>query len=535
MPLPHLAVQQCGGPPSRIVAGVLQGALDQGELGDVTVRVPFDQARQGQEHVGPERPAGQLLGHRFEERSRTAQLASLPEDRGGLDRPSRPAVEIVFGNAADRGDIELARCGGRATGPSCRGRCVKKLGDLRIRVRPGEREMVCPGFHVRRNLGEAKVPVASLVRARQRVGSCSQQRVTELDAFLSDTDQAGFDCGVKQRFRRRPERGLHERRRRLRGGRRHEERVARSLWQPGEPVREQVAEARTEREGLTGRPLVAPSIHRAGDLEREERVAAGGLVDAPHERPRERVTRPVAEDLMDCSGAQRSDRQVPRRFTKCAPEIQLSVAVALRSGFNGLSSPRRENSHVGVAQATQDVFDDEHGCLVKPLGVVDGEYNGSIRRQLAQGAQHTGRKCPLIGRRTVTLEQQHDFDRPALRLRQTRQDLPDVLDEQVGQAAVQQVDLGACRSAREHAMAEGASLLHACPPDGGLARAGRTLDQQRLRPGTRLRQEPVDHREFLLPANEVVVPPLHQRHHRPPDVRRKHVWVATVSCRSAAP
>ena len=59
-------------------------------------------------------------------------------------------------------------------------------------------------------------------------------------------------------------------------GRRHEERVACPLWQPGETVREQIAEARAEREGLAGRPLVAPSIHRAGDLECEERVAARG-------------------------------------------------------------------------------------------------------------------------------------------------------------------------------------------------------------------------------------------------------------------
>ena len=74
----------------------MQGALDQGELGDVTVRVIFHQAREGQEHIGPERPARQLAGHRLEECARTA-LASLAEDWCGLDRPPRSAVEFPNG------------------------------------------------------------------------------------------------------------------------------------------------------------------------------------------------------------------------------------------------------------------------------------------------------------------------------------------------------------------------------------------------------------------------------------------------------
>ena len=73
---------------------------------------------------------------------------------------------------------------------------------------------------------------------------------------------------------------------------------------------------------------------------------------------------------------------------------------------------------------------------------------GRSRRQLVQDAQDAGCKRALISGRAVALEQQHDFDCPALRLRQSRQDLPDVLDEQVGQAAIQQVDLGARRPAR---------------------------------------------------------------------------------------
>ena len=127
-------------------------------------------------------------------------------------------------------------------------------------------------------------------------------------------------------------------------------------------------------------------------------------MDATHERPREGVSRPVAKDLMDGSGAQRADRQAPRRFTERPLKIELPVAAALRSRFDGLMAPRRKDSHVDVAQATQRVFDDEHGGRVEPLGVVDGEQEGSLRRQLAQGAQHTGCKRTLIGGRAVPLE-----------------------------------------------------------------------------------------------------------------------------------
>ena len=412
---------------------------------------------------------------------------------------------------------------------------MQELGNLRIGVWPGESEMAGSGFHIRRDLRQAQVPLASLVRAWQRVGSCGEQRVSELDASLRDADQTDFDSGIEQRLRGRLERGLHERRRRLRGRGCHEQRVARPLWQPDEPVREQVAEARTERQRLAGRPLVASRIHRAGDLEREERVAAGGLVDATQERPREGMSGPVAEDLMDRAGAQRPDRHALRRFTQGPPEIELSVSVALRSRIDLLMAPRRENHRVDVAQATQRVFDDEHRGRVEPLGIVDGKQQGSLTRKLAQGVQHTRCKRALISRRAVPLEQQHDFDCTALRLREARQDLADVLDEQVGQATVEQVDLGARRSARQHSMAERASPLHARPPDGGLARARRTLEKQRPRHRARRRQEPVDEPEFLLPADEVFVPPSIGRHHRPPGDRSKDVWVATVSRRSALP
>ena len=186
--LPHLAAQQSGCPATRIVAGVDQGALDEGQLRDVTVRVPFHQARQRQGHVGPERPAGQRSGDRLEERSQTAQFAGLAEDRCGLDRPLRPTVEIALRQAADRGGIQVSRRGGRAAGSRRRGCGMEKLGDLRIGVRASLREMVCPGFNVGRNLGQAQMPLPPFVHARLRVGSCGEQRVSERDASLRHPD-----------------------------------------------------------------------------------------------------------------------------------------------------------------------------------------------------------------------------------------------------------------------------------------------------------------------------------------------------------
>ena len=59
-----------------------------------------------------------------------------------------------------------------------------------------------------------------------------------------------------------------------------------------------------------------------------------------------------------------------------------------------LSSPRREDANVDVAQATEDVFDDEHGCLVEPLGVVDGEYKGSISPPARAGCSTRRLRAP---------------------------------------------------------------------------------------------------------------------------------------------
>ena len=142
--------------------------------------------------------------------------------------PIGPTVEIALGQAADRGGIQVSRRGGRAAGSCRRGCGVERLGDLRIGVRACEREMVCPRFHVGRHLGQAQVPMAPFVHARLRVGTCGEQRVSERDTSLRHPDQAGFDCRIEQRLRGGPERGFHERGRRLRGRGRHEEGIARS-------------------------------------------------------------------------------------------------------------------------------------------------------------------------------------------------------------------------------------------------------------------------------------------------------------------
>ena len=176
---------------------------------------------------------------------------------------------------------------------------------------------------------------------------------------------------------------------------------------------------------------------RAGELEREERVPARGLVEAEQRRPREHAAEPSLQDRVQRARAERADlhaleplvvdRELELRHRDAVPEPagEEQADVLLRQ------SPQRERQSARRGR-------------VEPLDVVDRDQN-----RLALASRSSALRTATASVRTSTgssgpsLEQERGLERAAPRAGQLRQHVGERVLEQVSERGVRdpQLDL----------------------------------------------------------------------------------------------
>ena len=147
---------------------------------------------------------------------------------------------------------------------------------------PRERKVARASLWVAGRLGEPGVPLPTTGPVGKGVRRRGEQRMGELDRARRRRERCppSRRAGAR-RLRAVTEHQLEEGDARLRDCRRHEQRIARRGREARQSLGEELAQSAADRQLLAG-PRVA--LHRAGQLERVERVAARRLVD-PLERP----------------------------------------------------------------------------------------------------------------------------------------------------------------------------------------------------------------------------------------------------------
>ena len=174
-----------------------------------------------------------------------------------------------------------------------------------------------------RLVGESKVAGALLVRRGDTREPCmqrppsggrqahrdsrAQQRVRESQSVAFELDDACLECLDESRVRVPRERRLDEIRRRFGECSDDVHHVVCGAREPVEALAEELCEVLGDRERFARRRSDVAALERPGELEREERVPAGGLVDPQECRPDERDAEPRVDQLT-C----RADAEPPR-------------------------------------------------------------------------------------------------------------------------------------------------------------------------------------------------------------------------------
>jgi hypothetical protein len=123
------------------------------------------------------------------------------------------------------------------------------------------------------------------------------------------------------------------------GGRRDEE-GTRPFGQPRQPVAKQRAQVDENGQRLVWCGPEAAPAKLATDLEREERIASGGLVQAHERRPGEGQAQPRPHEFVESTEAQRAQPEMPQALLpKCAVQLEGSADARLRT--DGREQPHR--------------------------------------------------------------------------------------------------------------------------------------------------------------------------------------------------
>jgi hypothetical protein len=231
-------------------------------------------------------------GHRqdlVEHRDGAQRVPGVEEVVGRRDPAGDAVREVVLGCAPDRKLAELGRRFRRAAGAGMPRGVLQRRSDGLVGALRGQGEVASSGLNVPRGARQREVrPSPIQERGPGRRGR-GQQGMSESDPARRDLDDAGPHRVVQalERLVEVADRPAEEVHGGVGGERREEHDVPRRVRQRSQAVQDEVVQGRRDRERLAC-PVDAMELDQpARDLEREERVASGGLVQADERGPRE--------------------------------------------------------------------------------------------------------------------------------------------------------------------------------------------------------------------------------------------------------
>jgi hypothetical protein len=295
----------------------------------------------------------------------------------------------------------------------------------------------------------------------------------------------------------RPERRLEQPGRGLGAHGRDQQGLPHRLGQRAQPVGEQRLEVAGDRQGAAVLELPAVLPQRAPDLERVERVAAGGLVQLPQRRPGERRAEAAAEQLVQRAQAERAETE-PVHVPGERP-FQLE-----RRPSAPVAPSRHQQADRLVPEPLRREPDQVRRRRVEPLDVVERERHGVLPREHPQRGQEREGDRPAFRRALGLVGEQHgDLERRALRRRQPREHAVEHPAEKIGEPGERELLVRLGRPRRDHRVRPRRRLLDRVQPQRRLADPGLALEHERRGGPRPAREEPADRGEFLLAAEDV--------------------------------
>ena len=251
----------------------------------------------------------------------------------------------------------------------------------------------------------------------------------------------------------------------------HEEHDLTRLGPERREAREgELAQGRRNRQRLPREQLAA--VERANELEREERIPAGGLVDADQRRAA--GNRGTGADHL----VQRAERQRPH-----VDPIRLAERERLCAGTR-----RGEERHRLTVETPEHVVERRAGGRIEPLRVVDGDGHAGLVGEQAQQVEGSEPDRTLVGESSVVRrEQERELERPASRKRQLGEPSARRL-EKVTEGRERQLSFGLRRSRAEHQEPAIACRVDAGAPQRRLADPGLPLEPERGRAGVAVQE-----------------------------------------------
>jgi hypothetical protein len=201
-------------------------------------------------------------------------------------RRQAPAASRLLVAAGSRGARELTQIGRRArSSPDRRQlRCpVQRRGDAGVRAVGTERQVTSALLGILAELGQTPMDESTLERARATVGRGCEQRMAEADASCADVDQfqplgnpeqlghgpVGVECFEQLH------RGMGRRCR-------HQQGILRPVGRLVEPMFDEFGQRAGQRQWVFRSRRLGAAGQGVNELQREERIAPGRLVDLDH-------------------------------------------------------------------------------------------------------------------------------------------------------------------------------------------------------------------------------------------------------------
>ena len=329
----------------------------------------------------------------------------------------------------------------------------------------------------------------ALRRPGGAVGSCGQQRVRKADTPADDRDELGFDRRSERRLAVVTRDGADQ----LEGGvgkRGGGEQRSPCLLRHGHhPCGNELVQRIRDTHGRAGNTTL---VQRAGELQREERVALRRFVHGPERREGQDEAETLLQQLVQLPEAQALDRKPLERGQ--SPLGRKRQAQPLRF------AKRQEERNPLLAQPPRRREQHSCGRPIEPVDVVDGDEHGLCGRQRAEDADETERHPALIdaaGPRT--LEQKSGSQRLGLRRGQLVEGLVRAL-EQIPDTRVGELGLRLEWPGEEH-VEHPLHRVDRVLPERRLPRPRLTLEQKRARPIVPAQELP-DCGELVLPADD---------------------------------
>jgi hypothetical protein len=174
-----------------------------------------------------------------------------------------------------------------------------------------------------------------------------------------------------------------------------------------DPIPKEILEVTGDGKG--GSRIRPVELERPCDLEREEWISAGVLVNAAQERPRPRTAEARPKHRLECAEAQRSRRDAMQ-------SIRCQRTIEVESDMRAAVRPQSEQeSNRLVAETADGILEGGSRRSIEPLDVVHDHQYGPRARPLAEECEEGRSDGSSVEHRLRFLAQQRNGKGAALR------------------------------------------------------------------------------------------------------------------------